>query len=66
MILKLVNRGKNKPKYKVGDIVKCEHIGIPLAIIGIKKNNGGFRFFYILNNGIIVPEDSIVEVVDEQ
>ena len=66
VILKLVNRGKNKPKYKVGAIVKCEHIDMPLAIIGIKKNNGGFRFFYILNNGIIVPEDSIVEVVDEQ
>ena len=65
VILKLVVRRKNKPKYRVGDIVKCEHIDIPLTIIGIKRNYGNFRFFYISREGIIVPEDLIIEVVDE-
>lgn len=65
VILKLVMRKRNKPKYRIYDMVKCEHIDIPLVIIGIKKNYENLRFFYILDNGIIVPEDLIIEVVNE-
>lgn len=66
VILKLVNRRKIKPKYKVEDIVKCKHIDVPLTILAIKKGFERRKILYILDNGIIVPEDLIIEVIDEQ
>lgn len=66
VILKLVNRGKFKPKYKVGDIVKCEHIDIPLTILAIKRGHNCRNFLYILEYGIVIPGSLIIEVVDEQ
>lgn len=66
VILKLVVRRKNKPKYKVEDIVKCEHIDIPLTILAIKRGHNCRNFLYILEYGIVIPESLIIEVVDEQ
>lgn len=65
VILKLVMRRKNKPKYRIYDMVRVEHIDIPLVIFRVKRRYGKFKFCYILDNGIIVPEDLIIEVVDE-
>ena len=66
VILKLVNREKFKPKYKVGDIIKCEHIDIPLTILAIKRNPNRRKILYILEYGIVIPESLIIEVVNEQ
>lgn len=66
VILKLVNREKIKPKYKVEDIVKCEHIDIPLTILAIKRSPNRRKILYILENGIVIPESLIMEVIDEQ
>lgn len=66
VILKLVNRGKFKPKYKVGDIIKCEHIDIPLTILAIKRGHNCRKFLYILEYGIVIPGGLIIGVVDEQ
>ena len=66
VILKLVVRRKNKPKYKVEDIVKCEHIDIPLTILAIKRSPNRRKILYILEYGIVIPESLIIEVVDEQ
>ena len=66
VILKLVNRGKFKPKYKVGDIIKCEHIDIPLTILAIKRGHNCRKFLYILEYGIVIPGGLIMGVVDEQ
>ena len=66
VILKLVNRGKFKPKYKVGDIIKCEHIDIPLTILAIKRGHNCRKFLYILEYGIVIPGSLIIEVVNEQ
>jgi hypothetical protein len=65
VILKLVNREKIKPKYKVEDIVKCEHIDIPLTILAIKRSSNRRKILYILENGLVIPERLIIEVVDE-
>lgn len=65
VILKLVNREKIKPKYKVEDIVKCEHIDIPLTILAIKRSPNRRKILYILENGIVIPESLIIEVIDE-
>lgn len=66
VILKLVNREKIKPKYKVEDVVKCEHIDIPLTILAIKRSPNRRKILYILENGIVIPESLIMEVIDEQ
>ena len=66
VILKLVNREKIKPKYKVGDIIKCEHIDIPLTILAIKRGHNCRKFLYILEYGIVIPGGLIIGVVDEQ
>ena len=66
VILKLVMRRKIKPKYKIYDMVRVEHIDIPLVIFRVKRRYGEFKFCYILDNGIIVPEDLIIEVIDGQ
>lgn len=66
VMLKLVNREKIKPKYKVEDIVKCEHIDIPLTILAIKRSPNRRKILYILENGIVIPESLIMEVIDEQ
>ena len=66
VILKLVNRGKIKPKYRIYDMVRVKHIDIPLVIFRVKRRYEKFKFCYILDNGIIVPEDLIIEVIDEQ
>ena len=66
VILKLVNRRKFKPKYKVGDIIKCEHIDIPLTILAIKRGHNCRKFLYILEYGIVIPGGLIIGVVDEQ
>lgn len=66
VILKLVMRRKFKPKYRIYDMVRVEHIDIPLVIFRVKRRYGKFKFYYILDNGIIVPEDLIIEVIDEQ
>ena len=66
VILKLVMIRKIKPKYRIYDMVRVEHIDIPLVIFRVKRRYGKFKFCYILDNGIIVPEDLILEVIDEQ
>lgn len=66
VILKLVMRRKFKPKYRIYDMVRVEHIDIPLVIFRVKRRYGKFKFYYILDNGIIAPEDLIIEVIDEQ
>ena len=66
VILKLVVRRKIKPKYRIYDMVRVKHIDIPLVIFRVKRRYEKFKFCYILDNGIIVPEDLIIEVIDEQ
>ena len=65
VILKLVRRKKINVKYKVGDIVKCENITTPLQILHIKTRLNNFDVLYILEKGIVMPEDLIIEVVNE-
>ena len=65
VILKLVMKRKIKPKYRIYDMVRVEHIDIPLVIFRVKRRYRKFKFCYILDNGIIVPEDLIIEVIDE-
>lgn len=65
VILKLVRRKKINVKYKIGDIVKCENITTPLQILHIKTRLNNFDVLYILEKGIVIPEDLIIEVVNE-
>jgi hypothetical protein len=65
VILKLVRRKKINVKYKVGDIVKCENMTTPLQILHIKTRLNNFDVLYILEKGIVMPEDLIIEVVNE-
>lgn len=66
VILKLVNRRKIKPKYKVEDIARLKAGISPRRILHIKTRSDDFMVLYVLEDGIIVSEDLIIGVVDEQ
>ena len=66
VILKFVVRRKIKPKYKVGDIVRCEGAVSPRRILHVITRSDAFIVFYVLEKNIVIPEDLIIEVVDEQ
>lgn len=66
VILKLVVRRKIKPKYKVGDIVRYEGAVSPRRILHIITRSDAFIVFYVLEKSIVIPEDLIIEMVDEQ